>query len=142
MPKRILWIENQLRYSQPHLDTLRRAGYVLDVAWSAEEGRQILQQRGAEYDLILLDILMGTKPLAGRDVEAGRTGLVLHEIIRHDLGLRMPILFVTVILDDGDIARLRADDQVPGLETDVLHKPVAPSRLLHKVESLIGPADS
>jgi CheY-like chemotaxis protein len=141
MPKKILWIENQLEYAGAHLRVLRRAGYAVHTAWSAEEGVHKLQQQGQEYDLILLDILMGERPLEGREIISGRTGLALYEVVRDDLNLSTPIIFVTVIVDNTVVADIHRKERVRGFECLFLHKPVRPSELLETVQGFIGLAE-
>jgi DNA-binding response OmpR family regulator len=138
--KRILWIENQLEYASPHLIALRRAGFTIDTVTSAEEGIQSLRTDGQSYDLILLDILMGEAPLEGKHIKNGRTGLIVYEIIRNNLKLKTPIIFMTV-LDDVDIKVIKSIRQTEnslGHKYLVLHKPVRPSELLQTVRAVIG----
>jgi len=137
--KSILWIENQLEYDGAHLKVLRRAGYTVHKAWSAEEGMHVLHQYGQKYDLILLDILMGERPLGKREVVEGRTGLALYEIIRDDIKLSVPIVFVTVIVDPAVVADIQQRESVRGFAYYILHKPFRPSELLMKVRAVIGP---
>jgi len=141
MSKKILWIENQLEYAGAHLKVLRRAGYTVHTAWSAEEGVRKLRQQGQEYDLILLDILMGERPLEGKEIINGRTGLALYEVIRDDLNLSIPIIFVTVIVDNTVVADIQGRELARSLKSLTLHKPVRPSELLQAVQTTIGPAE-
>jgi CheY-like chemotaxis protein len=140
--KLILWIENELEYAGSHLKVLRRAGYTVHTAWSAEEGVRRLRQQGQKCDLILLDILMGERPVEGREVINGRTGLALYEVIRDDLNLTIPIVFVTVIVNTAVVADIQQRESMRGFSYHILHKPARPSELLEAVQAIIGPAES
>ena len=138
--KRILWVENQLDYAAPHLDVLRRAGYKVDTARSADEALEKLGKSDIAYDMILLDVLMGERPVAGHPVKNGLTGIALLAVIRDDLGLTIPLVFVTVMVDPNVVAELGRRESARGQHLKILHKPVRPSEVLEIVTSAIGPA--
>lgn len=133
----IIWIENQLEYCGAHLKVLRRAGYIVDEAPSPEIGLEKLRNGPISYSLIILDILMGEGAVEGRAVEKGRTGLPLYDIIRDELGLRMPIIWHTVIVDPQLISDIRAKEEERDLGFHLLHKPSRPSELLDEVRASI-----
>src|SRR3989304_2016457 len=101
--RRILWIDNQLDYVGAHIKVLENAGYDVQKAWSAEEALSILRSSKTPDkmpDLIMLDILMGERPIEGHPIQQGRTGLVLYDILRNELHFAGPIIVVTVIVDN------------------------------------------
>ena len=135
--KRILWIENQLAYSRAHLKVLQRAGYIVNTAASAKEGIRILRQQPNTFDLVLLDILMGEGFLEDREIENGQTGRIVYDVIRDDLNLRIPIIFITVIVDPNIVRDLQYKEERFGFQLKILHKPVRPSELLQTVKKII-----
>jgi CheY-like chemotaxis protein len=138
---RILWIENQLEYAGAILKALKRAGYIVDTAETAEQGIAKLRQQKQEYDLILLDMLMGESPVEGREIINGRTGLAVYDVIRDDLKLKAPIIFVTIIIIDPTVMEnIKKREELLGIEHYILHKPTPPSEILQTVRSIIGRA--
>ncbi len=80
---------------------LKSAGYDADVAYSAEEAYSKLKN---EYDLLLLDVMMGAI-----------SGFKLAEIIREEYHTKVPIIFITAKDQESDKLkgfRLGADDYI------------------------------
>jgi CheY-like chemotaxis protein len=138
MSKRILWIDNQPEYIVPHMGRLRDLGYQVDEAWSAQDAVDVLRKRGHEYSLIIMDVLMEEQPVEGKPIQNGRTGLALHQIIREDLGLKVPMIVITVILEDSVLAPILQRDKTLQLYCTILEKPVLPSGVLEAVQKAIG----
>ncbi len=110
---------------------LEKANYAVDVAYNPKDGFQGLQNK--QYDLLLLDIMMGR----------GAEGVALARKIRKDPKLReMPVLIITGIREQ--IAFLFPGQSVHPhfVETDELvEKPVEPKLLLAMVEALLKTAE-
>ncbi len=80
---------------------LKSAGYDADVAYSAEEAYSKLKN---EYDLLLLDVMMGAI-----------SGFKLAELIREEYHKKVPIIFITAKDQEGDKLKgfkLGADDYI------------------------------
>ena len=136
-PKHILWVDNQHDYTGAHITRLQAAGYVVSKAWSAEEALRLLRDPVFKCDLIILDILMGEKPIEGREIGNGKTGLVLYDVIRDDLGFKGSILIITVVVDGSVDKAMQRKEAERGLPFEVLHKPVRPSELNEAVRAIL-----
>lgn len=80
---------------------LESEGYLTDVAHSGEEA---LDKKLEEYDLILLDVMMG-----------GISGFKAANIIRKEKHLQVPIIFLTAKGDENDVLtgfNVGADDYI------------------------------
>ena len=64
-------------------------GHKVDVAYSTEEA---LQKNLREYDLFLLDVMMGNL-----------SGFKLAEIMRRDMGIQTPVIFITAKNTENDL---------------------------------------
>ena len=115
---RILLIEDDRKAAALLARGLREEGFVIDVAYSAEEGDQ--QIALAEHDLIVLDWML-----------PGKDGAALCRELR-SRGVHTPILMLT--------ARDALGDRVAGLNMgadDYLTKPFAFEELLARVRALL-----
>ncbi len=133
----VLWIENQLDYSMNQINMLRDAGYKVRTASTAEIGYEILSKAPDSYNVIILDILLGEKPIEAIEIQNGRSGLVLHKLIRDKLHINTPIIFVTVIVDNSIVSYITKEEENRGLIPHILHKPVRPSELLDLINKII-----
>lgn len=106
---------------------LEKADYKVDAAYNPKDGFQALQS--GNYDLLLLDIMMGR----------GAEGIALARKIRKDPKLReTPVLIITGIREQ--IAFLFPGQAVHPNFVDVdelVEKPVEPNLLLEKVSALL-----
>jgi CheY-like chemotaxis protein len=111
---------------------LDRADYETDVAYNPKDGWEALKSK--QYDLLLLDIMMGR----------GAEGVMMARKIRKDPVLReMPVLIITGIREQ--IAFLFPGQAVhPGFVPvdELVEKPVEPELLLEKVKGLIDAAEA
>jgi len=111
---------------------LATADYDVDAAYNPKDGLDALQKK--DYDLLLLDIMMGR----------GAEGIMIARRLRKDPKLReMPVLIITGIREQ--LAFLFPGQPVhPGfVEVDELvEKPVEPQVLLDKVSTLLQMAES
>ncbi len=115
---RVLVIEDEPGIAQFVCQGLREAGYAVDLASNGEEGLDYA--RSAEYDVIVLDILLPKI-----------NGLQLLKQLRLR-GIKAPVLLLTA-LDT-------VEDRVKGLNTgadDYLIKPFAFSELLARIRALL-----
>ena len=111
---------------------LDKAGFEVDVAYNPKDGMNALQTK--QYDLLLLDIMMGR----------GAEGIMIARKLRKDVKLReLPVLIMTGMREQ--IAFLFPGEPIHPrfVEIDELvEKPVEPKMLLDKVNSLIAAAES
>jgi DNA-binding response OmpR family regulator len=130
-PKRLLVIDDDPDYVSGIVGILETADYEVDAAYNPKEGLEALRTK--DYDLLLLDIMMGR----------GAEGVKIARAMRKDPKLReMPVLIITSIREQ--IAFLFPGQPVhPGFTTDdeLLEKPVEPSLLLERVSALLARAE-
>jgi len=97
---------------------LASEGFEIEVAYSAEEA---LKKSLEEYDLLLLDVMMG-----------GMSGFRLADKIRKELGLSVPIIFLT--------AREAENDMLTGFNVgadDYLSKPFSIKELVARIKAVL-----
>ncbi|MDO9348505.1 MAG: response regulator [Anaerolineales bacterium] len=129
--KKLLIIDDDPDFVAGIRSVLEKAEYSVDVAYNPKDGFQALQSR--QYDLLLLDIMMGR----------GAEGVALARKMRKDPKLReLPVLIITGIREQ--IAFLFPGQPVHPhfVELDELvEKPVEPKLLLEKVSTLLKMAE-
>jgi DNA-binding response OmpR family regulator len=127
MEATIMMIDDDPDFVDGIKSVLEKANYEVDVAYNPKDGFEHLKAK--DYDLLLLDIMMGR----------GAEGVALARKIRKDAKLRdMPVLIITGLREQ--IAFLFPGQSVhPNfVETDeLIEKPVEPKLLLEKVEGLL-----
>jgi DNA-binding response OmpR family regulator len=132
MTKRLLMIDDDPDFVSGIKAILGKGGFEVDVAYNPKDGMQALQTK--QYDLLLLDIMMGR----------GAEGIMIARKLRKDAKLReLPVLIMTGMREQ--IAFLFPGEPVHPrfVEVDELvEKPVEPKLLLEKVNSLIKAAES
>ena len=132
MTKRLLMIDDDPDFVSGIKAILDTAGFEVDVAYTPKDGMQALQTK--QYDLLLLDIMMGR----------GAEGIMIARKLRKDAKLReMPVLIMTGMREQ--IAFLFPGEPIHPrfVEIDELvEKPVEPKMLLEKVNGLIKAAES
>jgi len=99
--KRILIVDDEEDLCEILQYNLGNAGYITEVAHSAEEA---LKRPVAGFDLILLDVMMG--PMSG---------FRLADKLRKEMGINVPIIFLTAKDTENDILTgfsLGADDYI------------------------------
>lgn len=128
---KLLIIDDDPDYVSGIRSVLEKAEYSVDVAYNPKDGFQALQSK--QYDLLLLDIMMGR----------GAEGIALARKMRKDPKLReLPVLIITGIREQ--IAFLFPGQPVHPhfVELDELvEKPVEPKLLLEKVSTLLKMAE-
>jgi len=129
--KKLLIIDDDPDFVAGIRSVLEKAEYSVDVAYNPKDGFQALQSK--QYDLLLLDIMMGR----------GAEGVALARKMRKDPKLReLPVLIITGIREQ--IAFLFPGQPVHPhfVELDELvEKPVEPKLLLEKVSTLLKMAE-
>lgn len=132
MTKKLLMIDDDPDFVAGIKAILDSAGFEVEVAYNPKDGLQALQTK--QYDLLLLDIMMGR----------GAEGIMIARKLRKDAKLRaMPVLIITGMREQ--IAFLFPGEPVHPrfVEVDELvEKPVEPKLLIEKVNSLIQAAEA
>jgi len=104
---------------------LEGEGYTAEVAYSAEEA---LKKDLGSFNLVLLDVMMGTM-----------SGFKLAKVMRKEMGLTMPIIFIT--------AKTAEDDLLTGFNLgadDYINKPFSVKEVIVRVKAVLkrgGPND-
>lgn len=129
--KKLLMIDDDPDFVEGILSILTKAGYDVDVAYNPKAGFEALESK--QYDLLLLDIMMGR----------GAEGVMIARKMRKDPKLReLPVLIITGIREQ--IAYLFPGGPVHPHFVDVdelVEKPVEPAFLLERVSALITAAE-
>ena len=129
--KKLLMIDDDPDFVEGILSILTKAGYDVDVAYNPKDGFDALESK--QYDLLLLDIMMGR----------GAEGVMIARKMRKDPKLReLPVLIITGIREQ--IAYLFPGGPVHPHFVDVdelVEKPVEPAFLLERVSALIKAAE-
>jgi CheY-like chemotaxis protein len=130
--EKLLVIDDDPDFVEGILSILVGAGYQVEAAYNPKDGLRSLETK--DYDLLLLDIMMGR----------GAEGVMIARKIRKDPKLReMPVLIITGIREQ--IAFLFPGGPlhphfVP--VDELVEKPVEPQMLLEKVSSLLQAAQA
>lgn len=125
--RRLLLIDDDPDFVAGITPILRDAGYEVDVAYTPPDGFERL--RKGDYDLLLLDLIMGR----------GAEGVMLARKLRKDPKLAsLPVLVVTGIREQMNFL---FSGQAPNARfmpvDDLLEKPIEPQVLLDKVSTLL-----
>ena len=131
MTKKLLMIDDDPDFVAGIKAILASAGgFEVDVAYNPKDGLRALEAK--EYDLLLLDIMMGR----------GAEGIMVARKLRKNPKLReMPVLIMTGMREQ--IAFLFPGEPVHPRFVDVdelVEKPVEPKVLLEKIDTLIKAA--
>ena len=132
MTKKVLMIDDDPDFVSGIRSILTAANFDVEVAYNPKDGLQNLKTK--QYDLLLLDIMMGR----------GAEGIMIARKLRKDAKLReLPVLIITGMREQ--IAFLFPGEPVHPrfVEIDELvEKPVEPKLLLEKVNGLIAAAEA
>ncbi|MDI6779383.1 MAG: response regulator [Bacteroidota bacterium] len=130
--KKLLIIDDDPDFVQGLKSILEAAKYNVEAAYNPKDGFQALQTK--QYDLLLLDIMMGR----------GAEGIMLARKLNKDPKLReIPVLIITGIREQ--MAFLFPGQAVhPHLlpVDELVEKPVEPALLLEKVSTLLQAAET
>ena len=147
MSLRILFVDDDLFYSECYVDELRRVGMVVDTATNGADALDAIQARS--YDAFVLDILMPwADPLSASatlddpaDTESHTGsefgGVVLAREIRGVRKLKVPIVYLTIVSEQAVYSVLEAFDSRLGNLTTVLIKPCTAEKLVAAVEAAV-----
>jgi CheY-like chemotaxis protein len=140
MAKTIFYVDDEPYFVEPLVEALIDEGFTVELAVDGTEAIEKLKGENFLPDLVVLDLIMPTGEKI-QDTNGGRrTGLKVHEIIRKQLRLRMPIIFLTVV--DDPVVEREIEDLEKNLgikDFGLLVKPVLPTELLEKVTSMLKP---
>jgi DNA-binding response OmpR family regulator len=130
MTKKLLMIDDDPDFVSGIKTILDKEGFEVDVAYNPKDGMTALQTK--QYDLLLLDIMMGR----------GAEGIMIARKLRKDVKLReLPVLIMTGMREQ--IAFLFPGEPIHPrfVEIDeLIEKPVEPKVLLEKIDTLIKAA--
>ena len=130
MPKKLLIIDDDPDFVDGIKTILKKAKYEVDAAYNPKDGFKALET--GQYDLLLLDIMMGR----------GAEGITIARKMRKDTRLReTPVLIITGIREQ--IAFLFPGEQVhPRFVAvdELVEKPIEPKLLLDRVDTLLKEA--
>jgi DNA-binding response OmpR family regulator len=114
----ILFVEDEAFVREVTFEVLQSAGYRVRTARNAAEAMRIYDEYGAEFDLLLTDVIL-----------PGETGFVLVAKIRQE-NPELSVLFVTGYAEQMATARERDGEQC-------LAKPFSSAALLQRVKCLL-----
>ena len=115
---KILWVDDEIEFLQPHILFLRDKGYDVETANNAEDGIEMIRRQN--FDLVLLDEMM-----PGID---GLTALL--EIKKEHPGL--PVIMITKNEEESLM-----EDAIGAQISDYLTKPVNPSQILLAAKKIL-----
>ena len=119
---KILWVDDEVEFLQPHILFLQDKGYDVETAMNAEDGLELIKQ--TNFDLVLLDEMM-----------PGMDGLTaLGEIKKITPGL--PVIMITKNEEESLM-----EDAIGAQITDYLTKPVNPSQILIAAKKILESRD-
>ncbi len=115
---KILWVDDEVEFLQPHILFLREKGYDVDTATNAEDGLDLIRKQN--FDLVLLDEMM-----------PGKDGLnALVDIKKINPGL--PVIMITKNEEESLM-----EDAIGAQINDYLTKPVNPSQILSAAKKIL-----
>lgn len=130
--KRLLMIDDDPDFVDGIMSILQGAGYEVEAKYNPKDGFQALET--GDYDLLLLDIMMGR----------GAEGVMIARKMGKDSKLReIPVLIITGIREQ--IAYLFPGQPVHPHFVDIdemVEKPVEPGLLLERVSALLQAAEA
>jgi CheY-like chemotaxis protein len=141
MCKTILYVDDEPWFVDALVDALKDEGYEVEQAEDGSQAIDMLErhkEHGSIPDLIVMDVIMPTGARLPESDGGRRTGLKVHETIRKNLKLKVPIIFVTVVDDAKTEREIDAVEKYSGTRNyALLIKPVLPTELLEKVSAML-----
>lgn len=129
MPKKIVWIEDDVDIIGPVVRPLEKAGFEIIRLRTAKEVFDNVAKLH-EADLILLDMLL---PDGGSGLELGRyTGMDIFKELLENHDLHTPVVALTVVARE----EVRKNLRDLGI-ADIIRKPVRPSELKERIEQIL-----
>lgn len=119
---KILWVDDEVEFLQPHILFLKDKGYDVSTAVNADDAIDLIRQHS--FDLVLLDEMM-----------PGKDGLVtLTEIKKLNPGL--PVIMITKNEEESLM-----EEAIGAHINDYLTKPVNPSQILSAAKKILESHD-
>lgn len=119
---KILWVDDEVEFLQPHILFLKERGYDVSTAVNADDAVGLIQQQ--PFDLVLLDEMM-----------PGKDGLTtLTDIKKLNPGL--PVIMITKNEEESLM-----EEAIGSHIDDYLTKPVNPSQILSAVKKILESHD-
>jgi len=119
---KVLWVDDEIEFLQPHILLLREKGYKVETANNADDAISMIKSQN--FDLVLLDEMM-----------PGKDGLTaLGEIKQHSPGL--PVIMITKNEEESLM-----EDAIGAKIDDYLTKPVNPSQILMACKKFLESKD-
>ncbi|MCB0264485.1 MAG: response regulator [Calditrichaeota bacterium] len=115
---KILWVDDEVEFLQPHILFLRDKGYDVETATNAEDGIELI--RNQKVDLLLIDEMM-----------PGLDGLTAVSQIKQ-INPGLPIIMITKNEEESLM-----EDAIGAQITDYLTKPVNPSQILLAAKKIL-----
>jgi DNA-binding response OmpR family regulator len=130
--KRLLCVDDDPDYLEGIVAILEGADYDVNVAYNPKDGYDALKSK--DYDLLLLDIMMGR----------GAEGVMLARKIRKDPTLQeLPVLIITGIREQVAFLFPGAPLHPHFFPVDeLMEKPVEPDLLLDRVQALLDASEA
>lgn len=124
--EKVLLIDDEVDFVEINKAALGNKGYDVIAAYNGKEG--IEKALKEKPDIIILDVMMTTKT-EGFDVA--------RELRKHKEMQKTPIVMLTAIREKMDVKwELKPDEEWLPV-TEFLEKPVAPDKLIAKVEAML-----
>jgi len=126
MKEKVLLVDDEADFVEINKAALENKGYQVVVAYNGKEAlRKALEEKP---DVIILDVMMATKT-EGFDVS--------RKLRRYKEIQDVPIIMLTAIRERMDIKWKIQPDKEWLPVTEFLEKPVAPEKLIEKVEEML-----
>jgi CheY-like chemotaxis protein len=133
MAKRVLFIDDDVKRIESHIEMMRIEGYDVEIQRSSQKGLEEFRTHKDNYDIIILDIMMPRGEFTQEETKYGRiTGLVLLEKLR-EMSKDIPIIVLTVVRDPKLMKKARELEV-----TEYLLKPQLPSALMEVIEKCLA----
>jgi len=123
---KILMIDDEVEYIISHAEALKLLDYEVKTVSNVDEAYHLLGI--TSYDLLIIDLLMPSRPLDKADISDLRyTGVKLYTHIRNELKLQLPILIFSAVRDQELINLLMEKEK--SILLDRLHFTKKPTRI-------------
>ncbi|MFQ5584672.1 MAG: response regulator, partial [Calditrichia bacterium] len=119
---KILWVDDEVEFLQPHILFLRERGYDVETASNAEDALELIRQK--PFDLVLLDEMM-----------PGKDGLTALGEIKN-FNPSIPVIMITKNEEESLM-----EEAIGAHINDYLTKPVNPSQILMATKKILESHD-
>ena len=134
----ILYADDEPYFIEAIVSALRDEGFHVDIVMNGSDAITFLEKNSP--DIIIMDTIMPTGEKVIDGAGGRRTGLRCLEIIRKQMGLRIPVVFVTVVDDSQAQGAILEIEKSFGMENKsaILVKPVYPTEVIETVNGILG----